>query len=161
METKRREADRFTDDDPHPSGARSCTEQASATSARFDGRRSRDEVLDAIEGGLRDLAGVEELAVLVPIRSGWMPIWWTGATTPDLAAQAMRGRAGGLRDPIAMLPLSVGDRLIASVVVLALHPSRSCAFDVATVEGFLADAAFALRRAFDAERPTVRPARAR
>lgn len=132
-----------------------------ATGEYIDGARSRDAVLTAIETGLRDLAGVEELAVLVPIRSGWMPIWWTGAATPELAARAMRERGGALRDPIAMLRLCVGDRLIANVVVLAVAPSRCGVFDEAAIEAFLGDAAFTLRRAFDAERPTVKPERVR
>ncbi len=125
----------------------------------FEKTFTRTEVLGAIESGLRELAGVVEMAVLVPLRTGWMPIWCTGAATSDLAVQAMRARPGGLRDPIATLGLALGDRLIANVVVLGLDSARADALDAAGLTDFLHDAAFALRRS--REWPTVRPPRGR
>jgi hypothetical protein len=125
----------------------------------FEKTFTRTEVLGAIESGLRELAGVVEMAVLVPLRTGWMPIWCTGASTSDLAVQAMRARPGGLRDPLATLGLAIGDRVIANVVILRLDSPRTNAFDAAGLTDFLHDAAFALRRS--RECPTVRPPRGR
>jgi hypothetical protein len=125
------------------------------TNRRFKPTFTRSQVLGAIESGLREMAGVEEMAVLVPLRTGWLPIWRTGASTSDLAAQAVRARPGGLREPIAILGLTLGDRLLANVVILALHPSRSGVLDAEDLDGFLTDAAFALHQSRDC--PSVRP----
>jgi hypothetical protein len=140
------------------SGTRTCSARNEGS---FAGTRTREEVIAAIEQGLKEAASVQELAVLIPLRSGWMPIWWTGAPTPDMVAQASRARAGALREPVAVLSLRADDRLIANVVVLSLHPSRCGAFDVEALRSFLDEAGKALRRAFDAERPTLRPASVR
>jgi hypothetical protein len=69
----------------------------------------------------------------------------------------MRDRADALRNPMASLPLWVGDRLVASIVVLRMDPWWSSAMDEAILGAFRADAALALRRAIDGERPTLRP----
>jgi hypothetical protein len=151
METNRRQ-DTAQMDDSSRSAERTYTREATS---RFEPTFTRSQVLGAIESGLREMAGVEEMAVLVPLRTGWMPIWWTGASTSDLAAQAVRARPGGLREPIATLALTIGDRLLANVVILGLHPSRSGVFDAADLDDFLTDAAFALRRSRDC--PSVRP----
>jgi hypothetical protein len=140
------------------SGTRTCSARSEGP---FAGTRTREDVIAAIEQGLKEAAGVEELAVLVPLRSGWMPIWWTGAPTPDMVAQKSRARAGGLREPVAVLSLRAADRPIANVVVLSVHPSRSGAFDLDALRTFVDEAGAALRRAFDAERPTLRPASVR
>jgi hypothetical protein len=137
------------------SGTRTCSAR---NEGPFCGTRTREDVMAAIEQGLKEAAGVEELAVLIPLRSGWMPIWWTGAPTPDMVAQKSRARAGGLREPVAVLSLRSHERPIANVVVLSLHPSRCGAFDIEALRTFVDEAATALRRAFDAERPTLRPA---
>ncbi|MGH7436430.1 MAG: hypothetical protein ACRENE_12225 [Polyangiaceae bacterium] len=136
------------------SGTRTCS---APRQGPFSGTRTREEVMASIEHGLREAAGVEELAVLVPLRSGWMPIWATGAPTPEMAAQALRARPGGIREPIVVLSLRADGRPIANVMVLALDPSRQGAFDVEALRAFIDEAALALRRAFDAERPTLRP----
>jgi len=155
METNRRE----DKDGNHGSGAAATRTYTAETGSWFEKTFTRTEVLGAIESGLRELAGVVEMAVLVRLRAGWMPIWCTGASRPDLAVRAMRARSGGLRDPIATLGLALGDRLIAKVVILRLDSAQSGALDAPGLTDFLHDAAFALRRS--RECPTARPPRGR
>ena len=155
MEMNRREGSE-SNYDPGVSATRADT---AIPGSWFEKAFTRTEVLGAIESGLRELAGVVDMAVLVPLRTGWMPIWCTGASTSDLAVQAMRARPGGLRDPIATLGLAIGDRLIANVVILGLDSPQANSFDAAVLADFLHDAAFALRRS--RECPTVRPPRGR
>jgi hypothetical protein len=156
METKPGEMSQYSVDPA--SGTRTCS---APSQGPVCGTRTREEVMAAIEQGLREAAGVEELAVLVPLRSGWMPIWATGAPTPEMAGQALRVRPGGIREPVVVLSLRADGRAIANVMVLALHPSRCGTFDVDALRTFIDEAALALRRAFDAERPTLRPASVR
>jgi|HubBroStandDraft_5_1064220.scaffolds.fasta_scaffold165688_2 hypothetical protein len=151
MEMNRRESNESN----HDSSVSAPRTHTAIPGPWFEKAFTRTEVLGALESGLRELAGVVEMAVLVPLGSRWVPVWCTGASTSDLAVQAMRARPGGLRDSVATLSLAMGDRVIARVVILGLDSPRTNAFDAPGLADFLYDAAFALRRS--RECPTVRP----